>query len=517
MKNTTSPCDPTSLKGVTHDEELVYPEERPARGAPAPDSVRFKVEPTVERQTILGLGFEIQSDSIASGNAGLPEATTSVPHDLIPSERERLATKMLSGFRYCRIAGGLYWRGLTNDKRNLAPRWDGQLQELRALLDAAGVEGTSLEYWSPPPYWKANRRYEGSPSGTEKDTNNRLRCFGEGFAEDEEYHGDRARFLVDFGEACETDIATLEDAGISVRMWALNNEPNANTPYSSCYYEPEEWAEAFAAVAPLIRARHPRTAIIGDCADYTARYLERLQQLYPATAELLDYHVLHTIGFASHTVWPVVDSVRRKLSVERPIFQNEYEYLKGATSPDRCLNIVNNILNWFQLTGAPAWFWIHALKPVMNAEASGYSLGFWMPASGISDEERDALPDELEDLSPGHWTFNPHNWHALAGFLRYLPWESVVLQVEESTMDKDLRVLAFRRPDSKHVVVVSNHTGKSVSVHVEPGVSGAPFDGFRYTPAEAGDDWRGVIIGTRSGGSWQTDLKDRSWEFWVQK
>lgn len=39
--------------------------------------------------------------------------TTSAPHDLTPSERVRLATEMLTGFRWCRLALGLYLRGLT--------------------------------------------------------------------------------------------------------------------------------------------------------------------------------------------------------------------------------------------------------------------------------------------------------------------------------------------------------------------------------------------------------------------
>jgi hypothetical protein len=72
----------------------------------------FTIVPSATKQTITGIGFEIQSDSIGSGNHGLPEEPIAIPHDLIPAERERLAKEMLRGFRYCRLAGGLYWRGL---------------------------------------------------------------------------------------------------------------------------------------------------------------------------------------------------------------------------------------------------------------------------------------------------------------------------------------------------------------------------------------------------------------------
>src|SRR5947209_5221930 len=62
-------------------------------------------------QVILGLGYEIQSDSIGSDNHGLPEKVVAVPHDLRPEERERFYRDMLKGFRYCRLAMGLYLRG----------------------------------------------------------------------------------------------------------------------------------------------------------------------------------------------------------------------------------------------------------------------------------------------------------------------------------------------------------------------------------------------------------------------
>lgn len=75
------------------------------------------------KQTVWGIGFEIQSDAIGSGNTGLPEERHAVPHDLTPSERERFAKEMLDGFRYCRLAGGLYWRGLDAEKKYLMPRW----------------------------------------------------------------------------------------------------------------------------------------------------------------------------------------------------------------------------------------------------------------------------------------------------------------------------------------------------------------------------------------------------------
>ena len=75
-------------------------------------SGQYELELDQPAQTIWGLGIEVQSDSIGSGNNGLPESQVrSVPYGLEESERERLYTEMLRGFRYLRMAGGLYYRG----------------------------------------------------------------------------------------------------------------------------------------------------------------------------------------------------------------------------------------------------------------------------------------------------------------------------------------------------------------------------------------------------------------------
>src|SRR5207248_848575 len=80
----------------------------------------------------------------------------------------------------------------------------------------------------------------------------------------------------------------------------------------------------------------------------------------PAYSKYIDALVVHLIG---------VDSKYLRFQPEpsgKPRFNNEFEYLIGPTSPARCLNTVQNIMDWFQLGDAPTWFWIHALKPIGN-------------------------------------------------------------------------------------------------------------------------------------------------------
>lgn len=87
-----------------------------------------------------------------------------------------------------------------------------------------------------------------------------------------------------------------------------------------------------------------------------------------------------------------------------PVWNNEFEYLDSKTSPWRTLNTAQSIMNWFAFGNSPTWFWLHALKPTINAESPGYGLGFWRPYA-------DTNFSHFPDVPAGHWTYNPDNWN----------------------------------------------------------------------------------------------------------
>ena len=617
----------------------------------SPDSKpTHRLIPEQRLQVIKGLGFEIQSDSIGSGNAGLPENQIAVPHDLTPAERQRFSSEMLKGFRYCRIAGGLYWRGLDQEGKHLQPRWPEQLQEIGDMLKTAGVEGVSFEYWSPAPFWKANGSYVGKGRD---DLSNTLRCFGPDFANDPVYHGDRDRFLADFAQAVVTDIKTLRAAGIKVSMWGLQNEPfHSNGLYSTCKYSrAEDYVAAYMAVAAAIRRFDPDILLFSDTGSkFPSNIAAGMNN--PKVAALVDAYAVHYVGSPSEQVREVHARIRKELPL-RPWFQNEYEYLTGGATPNRCLNTVQHIMNSFQLAENPTWFWIHALKPYKNAEASGYSLGFWksLQESGktASAEKRlrwrdgpelAALPEKLKtmemiiptrgdankpgaaytfsvnqpvtlyllaekhgdfgpdgwekteivtrwadqtdfvfkkqlpkgevkipehtgraegkygaphvvfiepsdpktfnamigvnapivirseflaleraaaQMTPGSWIYNPHNWNAVGSFVKRLPWDSVVIAIEEARYNADARIFAFKKPNGKLTIVASNRTGKEHPFDIATSMPGGAWKGYRYTPDEAGDGTMGILVGSQTGRRLRPVLPHLSWEFWEQQ
>jgi O-glycosyl hydrolase len=448
--------------------------------APAGD---YTVRLDVPRQTIWGLGVEIQSDSIGSGNNGLPDSTTtSVPHDLTPSERTRLATDLVGrgyGFRYIRLALGLYLRGLTPDKKNIIGRWSTQMSELASLISVSGADGVNAEYWSPAPFWKSNADYIG---GT-------LKAFD-------------PTTLNDFGNSVVADLNYLQANGVPVKMFGLQNEPIYSTNYSSCVYSDTNYVSTFNVVAGKVRASFPTVHIHVNSLDGQSRSAVR----NGVNINYVDAWTWHKIGTDSD------DQIAGQASYNantlgKLVYNNEFEYLDNTTSDVRCLNTAQSIMNWLCFENSPTWFWLHALKPTYNAEAQGYALGYWRPAD---DTDFSKYPN----IQAGHFDYELRNWRAIVGFLEKMPWDSVRYQVDEASTRYDQRILAFRQGGAagKLVVVVTNRGPSNYTYNISSGLSGATFRGYRYSPTDYAVD-----LGTKTGGAINVTVPSLKIEFWVQQ
>ena len=98
-----------------------------------------------------------------------------------------------------------------------------------------------------------------------------------------------------------------------------------------------------------------------------------------------------------------------------------------------------------------------------------------------------------------------------------MPWDSIVVRVDEAQPDDDMRILAYRRPDEKLVFVVSNRCHQDYTFKIVTGVDDGVFAGYRYHPDDAGTDFGGVAIGRLKGRSLEISVPDLCWEFWVQQ
>ncbi|OPH50423.1 hypothetical protein BC351_07105 [Paenibacillus ferrarius] len=445
---------------------------------PKPPQGNYKIRPDIPKQTILGLGVEIQSDSIGSGNNGLPEKTTSVPHDLVPSEKTRFYNDMLKGFRYARLAMGLYFRGLTPDQNNIVERFPGQADELKEMIEQSGMEGVAAEYWSPAPYWKSNGSYIGGS----------LKQFD-------------APFLNEFGDALVRDIDYLESKGIPVVMWGLQNEPAYSTPYSSAVYTDSQYYNTFKIAAPKVKAKYPNMFIQAESLSGQYGRGSALTRNDPATLQYVDGWTWHKIGTSSNE--QITNAAYFNANTAgKPVFNNEFEYLDNTTSVDKMMNTAQSIMNWMTFENSPTWFWLHALKPTYNAESEGYGLGLWRPAD-------DTDFSKYSQIQPGHFDYIKTNWHAVAGFVKYMPWNSVRYQVDESTVQLNNRIMAWKTPEGKLVFALTNRGGGSYTFNMDLG-GAYTLAGHRYDKNTAD-----LPLGNVTGSNVSITLPGNSIEFWA--
>ncbi|QKW09945.1 twin-arginine translocation signal domain-containing protein [Streptomyces sp. NA04227] len=436
------------------------------------------------RQTIKGLGFEIQSDSIGSGNNGLPDLVSGVPYDLTDSERTRFVQQMLKagrsdrGFRYCRLAMGLYYRGLDSERKHMRGRYPGQTAMLADMCDQAGVEGLSVEYWSPAPAWKSNNSYIG---GRIKST--------------------EPAFLDEFSDALVADLDYLTAGGLRISQWGLQNEPVFSAPYSSCQYNATEYLAAFKAVAPKIRAKYPNVMITADSMDGWGGDIGQAILADPLALDHVDAWTYHRIGYDSNYQ---IDNDFRRQAQGKPVFNNEFEYLSGAVTPWRTVNTAQSIMNWMTFQDSPTWYWLHALKPTTNSESLGYSLGLWRPP-------HDTDFSKFGHIKAGHWDWNPANWNSVAGFVKYMPWDSVRYHVEESAVLRDQRIMAWKTTGGKPVFAITNRSATESFTYTVDTQTAASFEGHRYSPTV--NDQR---LTAKSGPKLTLTVPPNSIEFWVR-
>jgi hypothetical protein len=349
------------------------------------------------------------------------------------------------------------------------------------MQDVARLDGFAVEYWSPTPYWKSNGQYAGG----------RLKQFD-------------PDFLSQFASALVEDVRYLERHGLRVVQWGLQNEPPVDhDKYSTCAYDGDQYYQAIKVVAPRIRQAFPNVLIHADSWGGQSTAGSALIRRDPELLKLVDAWTWHRIGADSNEQIQKA-ALFNEAAEGKQVFNNEYEYLEGPASDRRFVNTAQSIMNWFVFENSSTWFWLHALKPTYNAEASGYALGFWRPGD---DKDRSRLPG----IEPGHWDYNRQNWHSLAGFLKYLPWDSVRLPVDEDQVRMDNRILAWKTPAGKLGVAVTNRSGKPFRFRIATARAGT-FAGYRFTPREAN-----VELGRSKGPELNPEVPDLAIEFWVEQ
>lgn len=449
------------------------------------ESSAYTIHFNIEKQTILGLGIEIQSDRF--GPRYEPsDPINGIPYDLIPSERTRLATELASGFRYLRIAMGLWFRGLTDDQKHFVERYPGQLDLIKEMMEQANMEGISLEYWSPAPYWKSTYNLLG---GTLRSYDN--------------------QFLEEFGDALARDVQYFLDNGVKVSTWGLQNEPfNGDGGYPMCFYTDENYFKTFKAVAPKIRAVSPETEIIVDTKNANFGALGNMIRNDPTMLQYVDSWVYHRSGNASETVIEGAERYLRE-TLGKPVYQNEWAFngVQVSTIEEewRMVDLAQSIMNWMTFVNSPKWYWLHLLKPTNDANRFGFGLGFYR-------RDDDNNFSQHADIPKGTFKYHWPNYNGIAGFMKYMEWDSKRIHVQEDSIRYDQRIMAWRKPDGKHVFVMTNRSSEKFNFVINLDKERS-FVGHRYNR-----DFVDYQLPAVSGqASYTISLEPYSIEFWTEE
>eukprot|EP00040_Diaphanoeca_grandis_P035078 m.219572 g.219572 ORF g.219572 m.219572 type:complete len:675 (+) comp33296_c2_seq5:61-2085(+) len=497
---------PGNSCGTIRDAPPAPPPPPPGPPAPTQPNGVYLIDTSTSghRQVFEGVEVELMCDSIGSDNQGMPgdgtlvpddsNTTLGVPHDLAPSERVRFATEVMSGVRTIRLAMGLYLRGLSSDNKSIIGRWPSQMEELKQLQTLSGIEGWAPEYWSPPPGWKDSQSYY---SGTLQSFTN-------------------VSFIKEFANSVVRDVQYLQEAGLVVTSWGLQNEPGSSSgnitcnntsplppltvqlpetaidstsmtddltlasrgnTYSRCAYSQCDYFVAFRETAKQIRELDPTIRIHAN--SQRGQLAASPIANDPETLPLVDAWTWHTVNqassgtFGNNTHWAY-----GKLD-----FTNEMEYQPGspyAGTPVGTVSCVNSFLNTLTFKNSPTGvIMLHAMKPTTNLESLGYGWTWWRSTGTPASPE-------FPDLQPNHFEYNYWNWNSVAPFVKTVPWNSIRLNVMEDTQRIYQRVVAFQTPQSglggplhthtapdKLIVVVTNeyHTPYNTTIKTTDGVS----------------------------------------------
>ena len=270
------------------------------------------------------------------------------------------------------------------------------MSELKQLQDLSGIDGWAPEYWSPPPAWKASGSYYG---GT-------LASFNESFLEA-------------FADSVQNDVVYLQNNGLRIKWWGLQNEPmfevnNITAPckrpkiatpvpvlpesapspepgrfadkrkgaippceakwfYGQCCYSQCAYYYTFQACAKKIRALDPTIRIHANSNNGQVGASPIAQD--PYTLALVDAWTWHTINANSSRTFRDAPYNYGKLD-----FTNEMEYQPGSPLAGSAYGSVSNVnifLNTLTFKNSPTGvMMLHASKPTTNMESLGYEWQF---------------------------------------------------------------------------------------------------------------------------------------------
>ncbi|MDQ0422272.1 hypothetical protein J2045_003320 [Peteryoungia aggregata LMG 23059] len=478
-------------------------------------------------QTILGLGFELQSDSIEGDGGGIQESnTSSLPLDLSSSERTRFASQIVglgAGWVDFRLAAGLYYRGTTSDGKRFTERLPGQNAAIKELCDATGV-GICFTHWSPPPFYKKNGVYRGStdvrpdPVADPSGYNTYLRRLLQGgYLDAPDKVADPtgyAAWMADFAANTVLSMEYIHQNCGPIRRFVAQNEPHNRTAYPSCEWTNEQMYDYLKEIVPRIRASSILSTYGGQantvkiCSDDYRGPTGFGGALIRADSALLaeiDSWSVHYIDDCAKDANFVVDSVATLQAnlAGKAMYSSENEYFDLRVDPSqtndymepghRMTNLAMQVLTWMRAMSSPIWYPIHIGKPSTGPvfETIGRAQTIWRPTGA-------PVRDDYPSLAEGTFDTVPVNWHAMRGFLEHMPKNSVRVSfgAVAAQLERECYSMGWTSPGGKAGMCIVNRCRKANGIKLA-GLPAGTYKRYRYNLGSAGVDMGVIANGTR--------------------
>jgi hypothetical protein len=503
-----------------------------------------------EAQIISGLGVELQSAALGANNEMLNVAG-GIPFDLVASERARFASEMLGyghGFRYWRWASALHaMRGVSPDGKNLIEQFtagtpvgtqisasEGQNTILLALKQAAesaigGGHVIELDYenWTEGTYFKVGNKLSAAKlNNPSKSTD------PSGYA----------AWVDDLTTSELENLQYADAAGFRIGMYSFQNEAGnpAVTTYSHTIFTPssasdkELYLDIWTSLIPKIRAasfvNSDASAIrlhanSWDGPNGFAMAQLKAAPIWPEFYAISEHRISLYSSDANNI--PTYTIAQRSgtggnAGVMLPVMDTEFEYFDAVrdniiatygadAEPYMLSNSALKVLHCFTKNGAATDFGlIHAGKPTYDGgDSLGYAMTFWKSPYNTANMTGQSRYDSL---ATGYWDVWPTNWNAIAGFLKYMPWDCQRWVISSyAAMPTGTAAMAWTEPTTGKIsFVVVNRTATPFVFH---GFVGGlkTLTGHRFTVAAAD-----AALGSTTVTVLQTTVAAYSVEFWTE-
>jgi len=305
-------------------------------------------------------------------------------------------------------------------------------------VKAKGPSKVFLSVWSPPAWMKSNKSVDNGGSLLPE-------------------------FYQHFAKYCAAYVMAMQQGGVDIYAFSIQNEPNFPEPYPSCVYSPEQYAAVNATVAARFKKEGLNVKLLGpeDIGDVNriSSYVFGMEQA--GKLDSLDIIAVH--GYGDDGVNPGSDvlfwdsAYALARDFKKPLWMTETSGYKNDWAS--CLILGENINKALSSGRISAWVW-------------------WRISDNMPN--RNEMEGLMKNMVP------TKKYYVSKNFYKYVRPGAIRYYVKSEY--SDLSITAYKHPDSKKltlVIVNQAAVARNISIGaINGGVTPTQFSSYRTSETE---------------------------------